>query len=465
MTEKKLPKKTLFFYGLSEMPLSIASLPLLAFIPNYYVSDLGLDFAVVALVMLLARSFDAVTDPLIGFLSDRTDTRWGRRRIWMFFSIPLLMMATYKLFFPDNSWEWVPFNLDFLSLNLGAGGHYLLFWFLVLWFGWSMLFIPYYSWAAELSSDYNERSTIVGWRMFIGTFGNAISKFLPAIALFLFAFGGAEETIIIIGVCLLIVIPITISLSVFNVPERMDYKVKQGSLKEGLIAMWKNKAFRQLIFAYFFNYLGVTLSTLTVMFFIRGVTGEEEQGILYFVFYYVANLIGIPFWLWLSKKIGKHNAWKIGLSVFTVLQPCYFFLGEGDYYWMFPITFIAGLAGSTFHLIPHAMKADVIDYDTHLTGEDRAAQFFAAWSFVTKMAIAIAPFFAFTYLDLIGFDSTPGAINSPEQILGLKILFCLGLPLFLILAILCVRNYPITQQKQEEIRREIDAKKQQAQGA
>ena len=81
------------------------------------------------------------------------------------------------------------------------------------------------------------------------------------------------------------------------------------------------------------------------------------------------------------------------------------------------------------------------------------------------MAIAIAPFFAFTYLDLIGFDSTPGAINSTEQILGLRILFCLGLPLFLILAILCVRNYPITQQKQEEIRKEIDAKKQQLQGA
>jgi Na+/melibiose symporter-like transporter len=109
------------------------------------------------------------------------------------------------------------------------------------------------------------------------------------------------------------------------------------------------------------------------------------------------------------------------------------------------------------------MKADVIDYDTYLTGEDRAAQFFAAWSFVTKMAIAIAPFFAFTYLDLIGFDSTPGALNSPEQILGLKLLFCFGLPLFLLIAILCVLNYPITQEKQEEIRKEIEVHKKQFQ--
>ena len=130
---------------------------------------------------------------------------------------------------------------------------------------------------------------------------------------------------------------------------------------------------------------------------------------------------------------------------------------------MFPITFTAGLAGSTFHLIPHSMKADVLEYDTYLTGEDRAAQFFSAWSFVTKMAIAITPFFAFTYLDLIGFDSTPGAVNSPEQILGLKVLFCFGLPIFLLAAILCVRNYPITQEKQEEIRKEIDVFKKQLQ--
>ena len=75
------------------------------------------------------------------------------------------------------------------------------------------------------------------------------------------------------------------------------------------------------------------------------------------------------------------------------------------------------------------------------------------------MAIAIAPFFAFTYLDLIGFNSTPGAINSPEQILGLRILFCFGLPLFLIIAIFCVRAYTITQQKQEEIREEIEIQK------
>ena len=176
-------------------------------------------------------------------------------------------------------------------------------------------------------------------------------------------------------------------------------------------------------------------------------------------FFYLTNIIAVPFWVWLSKQIGKHKAYICSFAMIAFAHPFYLLLGEGDFWWMLPITITTGFAAGGFAALPNSMKADVIDYDTYLTGEDRTAQFFAAWSFVTKMAIAIAPFFAFTYLDLIGFDSSPGAINSPEQILGLKILFCFGLPLFLIIAIFCVRSYPITQQKQEEIREEIKLQK------
>ena len=152
MKEKRLPKKTLFFYGLSDMPLSVANVPLAAYIPNYYGADLGVSLAAIGSVWLFARLFDAITDPLIGYLGDKTDTRWGRRRVWMLGSIPFLMLSVYKIFFP--------------SLDVDAG--YLLFWLVVFWLGWTMLFIPYYAWAAELSPDYNERTTIAAWRMFLG---------------------------------------------------------------------------------------------------------------------------------------------------------------------------------------------------------------------------------------------------------------------------------------------------------
>ena len=170
MSKKPLSKRILFFYGLSDMPLSVANVPLAAYIPNYYGADLGVSLAAIGSVWLFARLFDAITDPLIGYLGDKTDTRWGRRRIWMLGSIPFLMLSVYKIFFP--------------SLDVDAG--YLLFWLVIFWLGWTMLFIPYYAWAAELSPDYNERTSIAAWRMFLGMVANVATKVLPVVALLLF---------------------------------------------------------------------------------------------------------------------------------------------------------------------------------------------------------------------------------------------------------------------------------------
>ncbi|NIP14457.1 MAG: MFS transporter, partial [Pseudomonadales bacterium] len=127
-----LSRRTLFYYGLADMPIQMAAVPVAAFVPNYYGQDLGVSLAAVGLVLLLSRSFDAITDPLIGWLSDRTNTRWGRRRVWMLASVPILMLAIYKLFMPDPG---------------DASAVYLLIWLVVLWLGWTMLFIPYYAWA------------------------------------------------------------------------------------------------------------------------------------------------------------------------------------------------------------------------------------------------------------------------------------------------------------------------------
>jgi Na+/melibiose symporter-like transporter len=102
MTDSKLKKRKLFFYGLSEMPISIAGLPLLTYLPNYYGSEVGISLAAIGWIWLIARIFDAFTDPLIGYLGDKTNTRWGRRRVWMVASIPILMPAVYFLFFPNE---------------------------------------------------------------------------------------------------------------------------------------------------------------------------------------------------------------------------------------------------------------------------------------------------------------------------------------------------------------------------
>ena len=438
-TDTKLPKRTLFYYGLSDMPIQVATIAVSAYIPNYFGADLGVSLAAVGTVWLIARLFDAFTDPLIGYLSDRTNTRWGRRRVWMVAAVPFMMVAIYKLFFP------VP----------PVDANYLLIWMCVLWLGWTMLLIPYYAWAAELSPDYNERSVITGWRTWLGMFANVLSKLVPVAALVLFAYGGTREVLVLIGSMMLVLLPVTVGVTVWKVPETRNFTPSRMPIVKGLRLMWANGPFKILVTAFFINYTGTALSTAAVLFFIRGVLGEEEAGIVMLLTYYGTNLCSIPFWVWISAKIGKHRAWIAGLLMFWV-SPLYMLLGPGDFYWMLPITAITGFAGGSGWVLPNSMKADVIDLDTLKSGENRAAWFFAVWSLAIKIALSVGPWLALTALALVGFDPTPGAVNTPEQLWGLRILFCFSTPLFFTLAAVVATRYPITEERHRRLRSALE---------
>ena len=120
---RKLSKKTIFFYGLTDMPVMMALIPLAVFLPNFYTSDLKLDLVMVANVLLITRLLDLLVDPMIGWLSDRSQSRWGRRRPWILASAPILAISFYMLFLPPpDATIW-----------------YLAGWIMLMWIGWSML--------------------------------------------------------------------------------------------------------------------------------------------------------------------------------------------------------------------------------------------------------------------------------------------------------------------------------------
>jgi Na+/melibiose symporter-like transporter len=427
---------------MADMPIQMASIPVAAFVPNYYGADLGLSLSAVGTIWLLSRLFDGFSDPLIGYLSDRTETRWGRRRVWMVASVPIMMLAVYKLFMP------VP--------PVTAG--YLLGWLVALWLGWTMLFIPYYAWAAELSPDYNERSLITGWRAWIGMAANVFSKVVPVLALYLFGYGGTREVLFLIGIMTLALLPLTVGLTVWNVPETKQYVTPHLPLLRGLRIMWENGPFKRLVLAFFVNQLGSSVSTATVIFFIRGVLHEEEGGIVMLLTYYGVNLCGIPFWVWLSKRIGKHRAWICGLLVLPMFQPLYLLLGPGDFYYMLPVTMVTGFAGGAFWVLPNSMKADVIDLDTLNSGTDRAAWFFAVWSLTTKIALSIGPFLALYALGSIGYNAEPGAESTALGLWGLKAVFVFGPSLGFVGAALITYNYPLTEERHREIRTALESR-------
>jgi Na+/melibiose symporter-like transporter len=350
------------------------------------------------------------------------------------------MLAVYKLFMP-------------VATDVSAG--YLLTWLVVLWLGWTMLFIPYYAWAAELSPDYNERSRITGWRSAIGLGANVVSKLVPVVAIFCCGYGGTEETLFLVGAMTLVLLPLTVGLTVAKVPEGHDFIPARMPLRPGLRLMWNNGPFKRLVAAFFVNQLGTAISTALIVFYVRSVLQDDDKTILQLLVYYAFNLAGIPFFVKFSGLVGKHRAWCFALLLFSFCMLGYLLLGPGDFYWMLPITAVTGFLAGSFWVIPNSMKADVIDVDRLESGEDRTAWFFAVWSLATKIALSIGPAVALTLLAFTGYDPSPVTGADEGSTLGLKLLFVFGPSTGFLLTAFIAWGYPLTEEKHRALRERL----------
>ena len=279
------------------------------------------------------------------------------------------------------------------------------------------------------------------------------SKIMPSLAAVLYVVNGTPDIVYIIGLCLMVILPLSVLLTVTQVPESGDFVPATMPLIAGMKVMMRNGPFKRLIAAFFINYIGTAISTAVIIFFIRGVMHEERAGIVILLAYYLTNLASIPFWLWLSKKIGKHRTWITGLLIFSCINPLYLLLGPGDIAWMAPIIAATGFCGGTFHTMTNSMKADVIDIDTLKSGENRAGMFFAMWSMAMKVALALGPALALWMLGAFGYQA---GTTDPDALLALRLVYALAVPVFFTAAALIVWNYPITEERHLRLRAALE---------
>ena len=160
-----LNKRTIYFHGCIGLPLAVIGYPLSIWIPAHYSGGLGLSLAAVGTILMLARFTDVITDPLMGELSDRWQTRFGRRKPWVVVGAPLMMLGVYKLFIPPE----------------GIGMLYFLFWLTLFFLGSTVIALPHRAWGAELSPDYHQRSRVTAARELFVLAGLMVAAAVPMI--------------------------------------------------------------------------------------------------------------------------------------------------------------------------------------------------------------------------------------------------------------------------------------------
>lgn len=435
----RLSRFTLFAYAALELPLYSSAILIALFVPDVYTRYVS--FAAIGLIFTAARVWDIVTDPVIGFLSDRTRGPLGRRRPWILAGAPIVGLALYRLFVP-------PLDADALSFA---------FWLFVLWLGWTMVMIPYYAWGAELSDDYEERTRIATLRTALGYLGAVGILAAAALSQRLFGFGGRSGDVLWIAAhAFVLLIPIAVVVLALRVPEPRR-PASRISLRRGLPLMLRNRPFLRLLAAFTVSGLGPSLQGPLYALFLRHVVERPESAAFILLFFYPANILGVALWAWLAERIGKHRAWMCGMGVMVFATPGYLLVGPGDLGLVMAILVASGIGAGSFSAVPAAMKADVIDVDALESGEDRAGVYFAAWSLAAKTIAGLGPGIAFLALGALGFDRTLPV--GEGGVLALRIFFSGAPMLCYALGLLLVWGYPITAERHAEIRVAIEARR------
>jgi glycoside/pentoside/hexuronide:cation symporter, GPH family len=431
----------LLAYGLAAFPLAFLTLPFYVLVPAFYAQALALPIASVGQVLLAVRVIDALSDPVVGALADRTSTRWGRRRVWLVVATPLVAFAAWEVFAPPA----------------GAGIAHLAVWGTLLSLGWAALLIPYTAWGAELSRSYAGRNRVTAYREAFTVTGTLAALSMPAL-LPVLGIAGEAAVLAVFAAVVAIGLPVAVLVAAWRVPEPRQRSTERISLLEGLGHMARNAPFRRLLLAFFVNGLANGLPATLFLFFVQNRLAAAGAAGPLLVLYFVCGVLGVPVWLAIARRTSKHRAWCLGMLLACAAFVGAPLLGPGDVWAFAAIVVVTGLALGADVILPASIQADVIDVDTAATGEERAGLYLSIWALATKLALAGAVGIAFPVLGAFGFDPAAGRLE-PAGLTALAWLYA-GLPVVLKLgAILAMWRFPLDEARQAELRAIIDARR------
>lgn len=433
----------LLLYGLPALPVSMIVLSVAIYLPNFYTDDLGLPAGMLAWVFLAGRLWDAATDPLMGHLSDRTRTRWGRRRPYMFAAaLPAALLYAAL---------WAPAP----SLPHGELFAYLLGTYLALYTAWTVFVIPWVSLGMELTPDYHRRTRLFGIRQAFFVAGMAAGMILPP--WFARTAGSTVHGYRAMGVALGAITAAILAAAALGLREPARSASASFPFFRGLRVTFANRAFRILLAVYLTSVVGGSfIAPLTL--YIGKYVIRAEWVVQYVMLAYLAGSVGsIPLWVRLARIYGKNTAWSAGLVVASVGYAISVLYGEGTWrLWIVLAAVVGAGNGCTMTLGP-ALSADVIDSDELETGQRREGAFTGIWSFADKAAVGLAVFIGLHGLEAIGY--VPNVEQPPAVITGMKFLYCVLPAACHVLALVLFRRFPITHEVHVRIREALDARR------
>lgn len=423
-------------YASAEWGISAAEFFVQVYLLEFYISHVGLDPLLAGIALALAVIWDAVSDPLMGQISDRTHSRWGRRLPWVLLGGIALGLTLVLLFSPPD-WD----NQAWLFL-------YLLGSYLMLNTAMTVFSVPHLSLAAELSDDANERTAFFGWRLGFGIVGLTTGMLLPGLL------GGiveeknalASRTDAAWVVAGLIVV--TCVLSVFACRGKDTSKPANDSLSvkqffSGIGAVMRDVPFRFLLIAFTLAAVGRTInSSLALIYYKLHLQLPEETVVQQILgLFVVLMLLAIPFWVWLGKRYGKRNPGIAGVAVLGAMTcVAYPLFPPGQVAPPLIAAVVGGIAVSSVLLL-ESLVADIARNTSDDSIRHNEGLYFGLWKFAQKLARAVGLLLTGAMLGWLGVSQETEAAPDDGSI-GIALLFGPGVGIFFLLAAYALYRIP-----------------------
>jgi len=410
VTRKELPWLTKVLYGTGDWGMATFNTLRQIFYAIFLTDVVGLEPRLASFAAFVGVLWDAINDPLVGTISDKVRSKWGRRRPFLlYFAVPygLAFLALW----------WAPPWKSQIALMI----HVMLAYALSDTFQ-TLVIVPFHALTPEMTSDYDERTSLAGYRMFfnfIASIATAVAA--PMIVDATMAGGGTQQQGYVLVAALFGVSAIVPYLLIFfavrekSSSERPPEMISFGNT---LRTAWQNIPFRYATALYMLNWvtfdlIGVTLPYFLIYWIAQGNLLATVPGIgmpiesVVLGAMLITAVMVLPFWTWLAYRIGKRKAYMIAIAFWVVLLLLINFVPPLNYIPVIVMAVLIGISVSAAHVLPDAIFPDVIDWDELRTGERHEGIYYGAKNFIRKLTTAFAIFLALQVLGWLGYQVPP----------------------------------------------------------
>ena len=440
---EKLPRLTKILYGAGDIGFSLTDTTIGVLFLIFLTDVVGLAPKWAGVAILIGRSWDYINDPIMGYITDRTHSRWGRRRPFILFGFIPFGIAFALMW-------WKPPLTSQLSLAIYYAIAYLLYDTMA-----TIAYMPYFALTPELTLDYDERTSLTSYRMVFSIIGGLIAFTVPLAIIGTMRPENAGR-VLAVGIGLAIISSFPLLLTFLGTRERPEFLSQpSSSLWEAARAAIKNRPFIFAAGIFLFTWAAIEFIQAMLLFFLKYRMNLEKESDIVAGTVFIVALLTLPIWERVSRIWDKRKAYIAGM---IFLSGVILILITVSPYWGLPIVLLlAGLAGigvAAIHVLPWSMIPDAIEWDQLATGKRHEGMFYSLVTLLRKVSSSLTvPMLAFV-LDWSGYIPN-SSIQNPKTVMAIRILTGPVPAVLLCIGILFAIVYPLGRQAHADIRKKI----------